>query len=77
MERMLGTIFADLHILKVDINSVSKVLRSQRTWNKVVSFEILLTAILVAATAKHCLINREEIERLTKEVEELKKSKGE
>jgi hypothetical protein len=77
MERMLGSIFADLHILKVDLTNIDKVLRAQRNWNRAVGLELLLLSVGVACAAKHCIDNKEKIEKLTKEVEELKKSKGE
>ena len=77
MERMLGTIFADLHILKVDMNSIDKMLKSQRVVNKLVALNICVLTLVGYCSAKHCMDNKEKIERLTKEVEELKKSKGE
>lgn len=77
MERMLGSIFADLYILKTDMNSVHKVLRGQSVVNRLVALDLVLLAVTGYCTAKHCMNNKEKIERLTKEVEELKKSKGE
>lgn len=77
MERMLGQIFADLHILKVDINNVGKTLRAQSTFNKLVGLELVLLSVMVVGAAKHCIDNREKIEELKKEIEMLKESKGE
>lgn len=77
MEKMLVSMFADLCVMKTDLTSIGKVLRAQRNWNRAVTLQITLLSVMAVCAAKHCVDNKEKIEKLTKEVEELKESKGE
>lgn len=77
MEKVLGHIFADLHLLEHDMARVAKSFKAQNRVNKSVACALLVHGVVIYCAAVHCMNNKEKIESLTKEVEELKKSKGE
>lgn len=77
MEKVLGHIFADLHLLEHDMARVAKSFKAQGRVNKALAFALLAHGFCIYCAAVHCMENKEKIESLTKEVEELKKSKGE
>lgn len=77
MDKTFGYIFGELHMLKHDTGLVIKNLRAQNRLNK--SFALLAIAggVYIYANEKLREKDQEAIETLTKEVAELKKSKGE
>lgn len=77
MERLLGTMFADLHILRVDTNKIIKHLQTQNRTNRLFAIALLLETYCIGCAAAHCLDNKEKIEKLEKEIKELKEAKGE
>ena len=77
MEKMISYICGDIHMLKNDMGVVAKILKNQNTINKCVSVVAVLTSLYMLCDVYKDKQYDEKIEKLTKEVEELKKSKGE
>lgn len=77
MEKTLSYIFGDLYLLKHDMSVTAKNFKLQKTVNTCHGLSIMMLAGCVYCAAKHCVNNKQKIEKLEKEIKELKESKGE
>lgn len=77
MEKTLGYIFGSLQVSEAAIGGLIKDLKKQKHFNKKVVGVLALLGVWSYSVAAANLANKQKIEELTKEVEELKKSKGE
>lgn len=77
MEKMISYIFGNIELHDKAIGNIVKNLNAQAGFNKSVkTLAVVSTAWMVLASVR-IRENQEKIERLTKEVEELKATKGE
>ena len=77
MEKTLGYIFNRLYLTETATAGIIRDLKVQNRLNKFTALAFLATTFCVCRTVEHCMDNNEKIEALEKEIEEMKKVKGE
>lgn len=77
MNEAIGYIFGTLHNSEVSIRKINRVLISQRKFNKWIAVYAVISCVNIWVTDARYNEQQAEIESLKKEVEELKRMKGE
>lgn len=77
MEKLIGYICSDMQVLKHDMCVTIRKFKKQSRVNNKFALLFILGGFYIAINEAHDEKMRKKIESLTKEVEELKKSKGE
>lgn len=77
MEKMISYIFGNIELHDKAIGSIAKTLRAQANFNKSVKTLTVVSTAWMVLAAVRIKDQQQKIEELTKEVEELKATKGE
>lgn len=77
MNNMIGYIFGSLHSSEKAISGIIKCLKSQSRVNKAFVLCSVIGAVNIVVLVDKCEQQQKAIEKLAKEIEELKEAKGE
>ena len=66
-----------IDVFNVNMGAIAKLFKNQKKINKRVAWFTVISSIYLVDTRNKCLKQKEEIRKLTKELEELKATKGE
>lgn len=77
MNEMIGYVFGNLHIHEKAIADIYGSIQAQKKLNKRTAVAMLFTTLTISKLVVRVAKQNEKIESLTKELEELKETKGE
>lgn len=77
MNEMISYIFTSLKCSEIALNNLRKVVRRQNNINASFAFFVITTTLSIGAMNGELRSQSKQIAKLTEEIEELKKTKGE